>query len=134
SPIAEALLHQQTAGRVEVASAGSQPKPRLHPMAVRVLREEYDIDIGEQRPRSLETLTGRRFDQVITLCDKVREVCPEFPHHPRRAHWSIADPATVGRTGNPGYQAFRDTAAAINVRVRHLLSVLAQPALTEVRP
>jgi protein-tyrosine-phosphatase len=134
SPIAEALLRRQTAGWVDVASAGSHPKPWLHPIAVRVLREEYDIDIGEQAPRSLDTLTGRRFDHVITLCDKVREICPEFPHHPRRAHWSIPDPVTTDRAGNPGYQAFRDTAAEINARVRHLLPVLAQPTDMEVRP
>ncbi|HKN44173.1 MAG TPA: arsenate reductase ArsC, partial [Propionibacteriaceae bacterium] len=134
SPIAEAFLRRQTAGRVDVASAGSHPKPRLHPAAVRVLREEYDIDIGEQSPRSLDTLTGRRFDHIITLCDKVREICPELPHHPRRAHWSIPDPVTSDRPGNPGYQAFRDTAAEINARVRHLLPVLAQPTDMEVRP
>jgi ArsR family transcriptional regulator, arsenate/arsenite/antimonite-responsive transcriptional repressor / arsenate reductase (thioredoxin) len=134
SPIAEALLRRQTAGRVDVASAGSHPKPRLHPAAVRVLREEYDIDIGEQSPRSLDTLTERRFDHVITLCDKVREICPELPHHPRRAHWSIPDPVTSDRPGNPGYQAFRDTAAQINARVQHLVPVLAQPTDMEVRP
>ncbi|MGH3359636.1 MAG: ArsR family transcriptional regulator [Nocardioidaceae bacterium] len=131
SPIAEALLRRRTAGRVDVTSAGSHPKARLHPMAVRVLREEYDIDIGGQLLRSLDVATGRRFDCVVTLCDKVREVCPEFPHHPRRAHWSIPDPAD--RTDNPDYRAFRDTAAAIDTRVRQLLSVLARPTHTEIR-
>ena len=33
---------------------------------------------------------------MITLCDKVREVCPEFRDHPRRIHWSIPDPAADG--------------------------------------
>ncbi|GAA3338116.1 hypothetical protein GCM10020358_17000 [Amorphoplanes nipponensis] len=38
SPIAEALLRLRTGGRIEVASAGSRPRPGMHPDAVRVLR------------------------------------------------------------------------------------------------
>ena len=30
---------------------------------------------------------------MISLCDRVREVCPEFPGHPETIHWSIANPA-----------------------------------------
>src|SRR5829696_5013565 len=44
SPIAEALLRQRTAGAVTVASAGTQPKPALHPNTVRVLRESFGIN------------------------------------------------------------------------------------------
>jgi hypothetical protein len=33
---------------------------------------------------------GASFDHVITLCDRVTEVCPSFDG-PRRAHWSIPD-------------------------------------------
>jgi ArsR family transcriptional regulator, arsenate/arsenite/antimonite-responsive transcriptional repressor / arsenate reductase (thioredoxin) len=126
SPIAEALLRHRTGGHVEVASAGSQPKPNVHPNAVRVLRQEFDIDITEQRPRQLDTLTSRRFDYVITLCDKVREVCPEFPAHPRRVHWSIPDPATAGQAN---YAAFQHTAGEIDTRIRYLLPVLTAPQL-----
>lgn len=124
SPIAEALLHYRAGGRVEVASAGIRPKPSLHPHAVRVLHEEFGIDIAGRRPRHLDTLTGRRFDYVISLCDKARESCPEFPDQPRRVHWSIPDPATAGDTEQPDYCAFQYTATDIDTRIRHLLSVL----------
>lgn len=116
SPIAEALLRHRSASRVTVASAGSQPKPRLHPDAVRVLAETFGIDVSRKRPRHLDTLADRRFDHVITLCDKAREVCPEFPRH---AHWSIPDPAGTD------YPGFQQAAADIDTRVRHLLPVLA---------
>jgi protein-tyrosine-phosphatase/DNA-binding transcriptional ArsR family regulator len=121
SPIAEALLRRRTGGRVEAASAGTRPKPRLHPDAVRVLHDGYGVDVSGQRPRHLDTLTGRRFDYVITLCDKAREVLPEFPDRPRRVHWSIPDPDRAG------YPAFRHAAADIDTRVRHLLPVLTMP-------
>ncbi|MEU5527943.1 ArsR family transcriptional regulator [Micromonospora chersina] len=126
SPIAEALLRQHTAGRVEATSAGSRPGPRLHPGGVRVLRDRYGIDVADQRPRHLDTLAGRRFDYVITLCDRAREVCPEFPRHPRRVHWSIPDPASAGDGEQAGDPAFIRTATDIDTRIRHLLPVLEQ--------
>jgi ArsR family transcriptional regulator, arsenate/arsenite/antimonite-responsive transcriptional repressor / arsenate reductase (thioredoxin) len=129
SPIAEALLRHRTASRVEVASAGSHPKPCVHPDAARVLRNEYGIDISDRSPRHLDTMTGRRFDYVISLCDKVREACPEFDRRPRLIHWSIRDPAAADQTG---YLAFRRTAAEIDTRIRHLLPVLARTQ--EVEP
>ncbi len=134
SPVAEALLRHHTAGRVAVTSAGSRPKRRLHPHTPRVLREAYGIDIVGQRPRHLDTLAGRRFDHVITLCDRAREVCPEFPHRPRQAHWSIPDPATADDTDQASYPAFKRTAAEINTRIRHLLPVLTATDRKELQP
>ena len=125
SPIAEALLRHRAGGDVEVVSAGIHPKRRIHPDAVRVLREHYSgIDIADHRPRHLDTVARRHFDYVISLCDKVREVCPEFSDQPRLIHWSIPDPA-ASETGRQNYPAFRRTAAEIDTRIRFLLPVLA---------
>ena len=124
SPIAEALLRHRTGGQVQVASAGSRPKPRLHLNAVRVLHDEFGIDITGQRPRHLDTLSGRRFDYVVSLCDKAREACPDFPDDSRRVHWSIPDPAAAGDTDETIYPAFQHSATDIDTRIRHLLPVL----------
>lgn len=124
SPVAEALLrHRGGVGQVEATSAGSHPKQAIHPNAIRVLRDAYGIDIAGRRPRHLETLAGHRFDYVITLCDKVREVCPGFGDDPRLIHWSIPDPAAT--PGPDTYPAFARVAAEIDTRIRHLLSVFA---------
>ena len=64
SQIAEALLAQAAGERVEVASAGSRPKP-LHPNAVRVMHT-YGIDLTGARSKHLDEVAGRRFDYVIT--------------------------------------------------------------------
>lgn len=124
SQIAEALLQHRGGDRVEVASGGSRPKP-IHPNAIRVLAER-GIDISDRRSKPLTEFDGRRFDHVVTLCDKVREVCPEFTTPRRTIHWSIADPsATPGpnRTTLPG---FRDLAALLDERVGFLLAGIDQ--------
>ena len=126
SPVAEALLRQR-APRVEVASAGSHPKP-LHPNTVRVL-QNYGIELSGRPPQHLRVFEGQRFDHVITLCDRVREVCPEFGGRAEQVHWSIPDPAASGGTGQDTYPAFERMAAELDMRIRFLLATIgAAPA------
>ena len=122
SQMAEALVQHRSAGRVEARSAGSHPKV-LHPNAVRVMAER-GIDIAGRPTKSFTTFTRNRFDRVITLCDKVREVCPEFPGGPITAHWSLADPAAAGDDDKATYPAFEAAASEIDSRVAVLLADL----------
>jgi protein-tyrosine-phosphatase len=122
SQMAEALLGQLGGDAIEAASAGSQPKP-LHPDAVRVMRE-HGLDISGRRAKHLDTFAGQRFGYVISLCDRVREVCPEFPGHPQMIHWSIADPSGEE---NP-YPAFRRVAAELRTRIGFLLARIGHDA------
>ncbi len=119
SQMAEALLQQLSGATVEVFSAGSRPKA-LHPNAVQVL-DARGIDISDRRSRHLDTFRRRRFDYVITLCDRVREVCPEFPADPQTIHWSIPDPAAEPGSDADTYPAFERTAAELATRIRFLL-------------
>jgi protein-tyrosine-phosphatase len=116
SQMAEALIERLSDGGVSAASAGSRPKP-LHPEAVRVMRAR-GMDIAGRRSKHLSEFADERFDSVITLCDRVREVCPEFPGGPEGIHWSVPDPA---REGGP---AFEQVAAELDVRIRFLLATL----------
>lgn len=122
SQMAEALLHQHSQGTVEAASAGSNPKP-LHPNAVRVMKRR-GIDISANRTKHLEEFVSQRFDFVITLCDRVREVCPEFPGQTDLVHWSIPDPVVEGSTERATYPAFERTASELETRIHFLLSVI----------
>jgi len=108
SQIAEALYPG------EAASAGSHPKP-LHPHAVQVMRER-GIDISARRSKHLSEFAGRRFDCIVSLCDRVREVCPEFPGEPETIHWSIPDPARDGTL-----DAFERTATELETRIGFLI-------------
>ncbi len=123
SQIAEALLEHMSDGAIHAASAGSNPKA-LHPNAVRVLRN-YGIDISTNRSKHLDELRGQRFDAVITLCDRVREVCPTFPSQPLLVHWSIPDPSLAGATNRASFPAFERTAAELETRIGFRLPLLA---------
>ena len=123
SQIAEALTVERSGGAVKAASAGSPPKP-LHPNAVRVLAER-GIDIAGRRSKHLDRFAGARFDHVVTVCDKVREVCPDFPGQPATAHWSTADPAIAGAADDETYPGFVALADDLEVRVQHLLARIA---------
>ena len=121
SPVAEALLRQR-ADQVEVASAGRRPKP-LHLNTVRVLRER-GIELTGRAPQPLSAVERQRFDYVITLCDRVREVCPEFPGPAEQVHWSIPDPAAVAGTDQDTYPAFQRMAAELETRIGFLLAAI----------
>ena len=120
--MAEALLEQRSGHTIQARSAGSHPKP-LHPNAVRVMAER-GIDISDHSTKQLTRFTRSRFDRVVTLCDKVKEVCPEFPGSPRAAHWSMADPAAEGDSDDANYPAFVRTADEIEGRVDLLIAQL----------
>jgi protein-tyrosine-phosphatase/DNA-binding transcriptional ArsR family regulator len=122
SQMAAALLEHRSGRAVQARSAGSHPKA-LHPNAVRAMGER-GIDISDNTTRHLHRYAGSHFDQVITLCDKVREVCPEFPGGPATAHWSLPDPAAEGSTDDERYAAFERAADELEDRVDQLIARL----------
>jgi len=125
SQMAEALAVRSSEGTVDAASAGSHPKA-LHPNAVRVMQQR-GIDISSNRTKHLDEFRSQQFDAVITLCDRVREVCPEFPSHPEVVHWSMPDPAAEGPTDRASYPAFERTATELERRISFLLPLLTYP-------
>ena len=120
SQMAQAITEQLAGPAVTAASAGSRPKP-VHPNAIAVMRE-HGIDISSRQSRHMGVLAGQRFDYVISLCDRVREVCPEFPGPAEVIHWSIPDPAAGGGSDTQTYPAFRAVAADLRVRIGFLLA------------
>lgn len=122
SQMAEALVKVRSGGAVKAYSAGSHPKP-LHANAVRAMREAHGLDLTGNASKHLGVFAGRPFDWVISLCDRVREVCPDFPGHPETIHWSIANPVT-GDSDDVSYPLFLQTAAELARRIDFLLAAL----------
>ena len=122
SQIAEALLRSKAGDTVKVVSAGSHPKP-IHPNAIRVLAER-GIDISDAESKPIKQFGSRRFEYAITLCDKVREICPEFPGQRRAMHWSIEDPSRLPGSLHATMPAFRAVAADLESRIGFLISLI----------
>lgn len=95
SILAEFLCRAIGKEKFEVVSAGSHPKPAPHPLALKVLRDRFHLDVEDARSKSWEEFRGENFDFVITLCDSAKETCPVWPGQPVVAHWGSPDPAAV---------------------------------------
>jgi protein-tyrosine-phosphatase len=96
----------------------------MHPNAVRVMRDEHGLDLTGRASKHLDVFIGQRFDWVISLCDRVREVCPEFPGHPETIHWSMPNPAAAAGDDDASYPLFQQTAAELATRIGFLLAVI----------
>ncbi len=119
--MAEGLLRHLGGDRFEVASAGTEPAARVHPLAVETMRER-GIDISHHRPKTLATFEGQQFDLLITTCDEANEACPFYPNARKRLHWSIPDPAKATGTDDEIRRAFRQAADLLGKRIEELLS------------
>jgi len=118
SQMAQAIIEALAGDGVEAASAGSTPK-ELHPAAVRVMLAR-GIDIGGRRAKHLDEYAGQHFDHVITLCDRVREVCPDFGRSTVTEHWSMPDPSAEAQTVDDDAPFVR-TAEELTTRIGFLL-------------
>ncbi len=104
--MAEGILRSLDAN-LDVQSAGTRPAAEVHPAAIQALGE-IGIDIGGNRPKSVNQFLGEAFDYVITVCDDAAETCPTFSGSvAHRLHFSIEDPAAAAGTREEVLATFR---------------------------
>jgi len=121
SQIAEALLKQYGGDAFEVYSAGTEIQP-INPYTIRVLAES-GIDWSKARSKSVDEFLGQRFDYVITVCDRARQVCPVFPGSYNSLHWGLEDPAEAEGTDAEKLAAFQAAAMAVTIRLRPFIEL-----------
>ena len=89
SQMAAGYLRELAGDRVEVLSAGSEPKNQINPVAIEAMAEE-GIDIAGNTPKILTVEAVKESDVVITMgCG---DACPIFPGK-RYEDWELDDPA-----------------------------------------
>jgi protein-tyrosine-phosphatase len=112
--MAAGYLQALSGGRVDVLSAGSEPKDQINPVAIEAMAED-GIDIANNTPKVLTTEAVRDSDVVITMgCG---DVCPIFPGK-RYEDWQLDDPA------GQGIDAVRPIRDDIKQRIEQLISEL----------
>ena len=112
SQMAAGYLTALSGGRVEVLSAGSEPKDQINPVAIEAMAED-GIDIAHNVPKILTTEAVKDSDVVITMgCG---DACPIFPGK-RYEDWKLEDPA------GKGVDAVRPIRDDIKARIEKLLA------------
>jgi arsenate reductase len=115
SQMAAGYMQALAGDRVDVLSAGSEPKDQINPIAIQAMAEE-GIDIAGNQPKVLTTEAVRDSDVVITMgCG---DACPIFPGK-RYEDWELTDPA--GR----GIEDVRPIRDDIKARIETLLAEIA---------
>jgi len=126
SIMAEAILNKLAAGKFHAYSTGSQPKGRVHPEALQLLRS-LGYDTSGFRSKSWSEFAdpgAPLLDFVFTVCDNAAgEACPVWPGQPMTAHWGVPDPAEA--RGNPAEiaLAFKDAYRMLNQRIGIFISL-----------
>lgn len=121
SQMAAGFMTSLARGRVEVLSAGSEPKDHINPVAVEAMAE-LGIDIAGNTPQVLTTEAVHDTDVIITMgCG---DACPVFPGK-RYEDWQLADPA------GQSIEAVRDIRDDIKSRVEALLAELLPELLAD---
>ena len=101
SILAESILRKEGRNHFRAFSAGSQPKGKVNPFAIKVL-QSLDYPIDDLRSKSWAEFArpdAPVMDFVFTVCDNAAgESCPVWPGQPLTAHWGIEDPAEAEGT------------------------------------
>ena len=111
SIIAEAILNKLGQGKFRAYSAGSQPKGRVNPNTIQLLRGlGYDTSSFRSKSWSEFAKPGAPpLDFVFTVCDNAAgEACPVWPGQPMTAHWGVPDPAEARGSEAEIALAFKD--------------------------
>ncbi len=122
----EALLNRAGKGRFKAFSAGSHPRPEVHPYA-RELLEKLDYPASTFRSKSWDEFAvagAPELDFVFTVCDDAaKETCPVWPGQPMSAHWGVPDPVTADGTEAERRLAFAEAYRMLNNRIAAFISL-----------
>ncbi len=126
SVMAEAILNRAGQGKFRAFSAGSQPKGKIHPYTLDLLRKlHYDVS-GARSKSWLEfaQADSPKLDFVFTVCDNAAgETCPIWPGQPMTAHWGVPDPAEATGTEAEIRFAFADALRMLTNRINIFVSL-----------
>jgi arsenate reductase (thioredoxin) len=126
SILAESLINHWGRGRFRGLSAGSHPKGKVHPVALKLL-SSLKFPVEGLRSKSWDEFAApgsAPLDFVFTVCDNAAgEVCPYWPGQPMSAHWGVPDPAAIEGSELEQLNAFRETFRTLENRIKIFTSL-----------
>jgi protein-tyrosine-phosphatase len=126
SILGESIVNQLGQGRFRGFSAGSQPRGKVHPYSLDLLRSlRFPTDgLGSKSWDVFAAAGAPQMDFIFTVCDDAAgEACPAWPGHPMTAHWGVPDPAAAQGSEIERRAAFRQAFAALENRIKIFLSL-----------
>src|SRR5215207_2127941 len=123
SQIAAAIINAQRGESWVAFSAGTNPAPRVHPLALKALAEIGILTEGTP-PKHIHSFAGEPFDAVITVCDDAAENCPFWAGQGQRIHVGFPDPAKATGSVEDVLAAFRAVRDDIARRVLDILDTV----------
>ena len=121
SQMAGALLRKHADDRYEALSAGMEPS-RVHPLAIRAMKE-VGVDISGQRSKSVKEYLSRiALGHVIVVCARAEKNCPYLypPLVPESRPFE--DPAACQGTEEECLAKFRQVRDQIKARIKAWLA------------
>jgi arsenate reductase len=120
SQMAEGFLRKYKSDRFEAASAGTEPKARIHPLAVRAMNEA-GVDISAQRPKDLKEFLGKTpVRHLLIVCDNANQSCPRiWPGAFTKTFMPFDDPAAATGTEAQQFAVFRRVRDEIEEAMRN---------------
>lgn len=108
SQMAEGFLRRYRGDRYDVHSAGTEPKDRVHPLAVQVMREA-GLDISAHRPKDVGEFLGKlALAHLLIVCDNANASCPRvWPGSLSRTFMPFDDPAHATGSDDDVLAVFR---------------------------
>ena len=112
SQMAEGLLKHICQDKYDIHSAGTKPSI-VRPEAIKALAE-IDIDISNNRSKSIDEFADKKIDFILTVCNNAKENCPYFPAQTKIIQHTFEDPADVEGDEKTRINAFKRIRDEIN--------------------
>ncbi len=103
SQMAEGICRNLKNDKIESFSAGTE-KHGLNKNAVKVMAE-IGIDISYHYSKTVDEISEKEFDFVVTVCGHANEHCPYFPAKTAVIHKGFDDPPKLALTAETEEQA-----------------------------
>jgi arsenate reductase (thioredoxin) len=125
SILAECILNREGHGRFKPFSAGSQPKGKVQPLTLELLKK-MNYPTAGLRSKSWDEFaeTASYLNFVFAICDNAaNEGWSIWPGQPITAHWGAPDPAAAQGTEAERHYAFAEAYRMLQNRISVFVSL-----------
>ena len=86
-------------------------------MSIRAIKimQEIGIDISQHRSKTLDEMSGMKFDLAVTLCDNAHQICPVVSCAKKTIHHGFPNPTMTSGSDKEVLEDYRNVRDMITV-------------------